>query len=177
MPGFNVTGAGGDGRGPVNTLEIRRKHRWVFATLGRGSGAWRPEELLNLQSAARPSFKFTSADKHHNQEVIYYAGKQEWEPVTLTWYDAEQSPDISAGLYQWLNTVCDLGTINVAVPSQYKREGKLTMLNGQGGVSEAWTMYGTWPETINWQELDYSANELMTCQATMKYDRALRTAS
>jgi hypothetical protein len=173
MPGFNVTGSGGTG--PSNTLEVRRKHRWVFATLGRGAGAWTPQELLNLQSASRPSFKFTSADKHHNQEVVYYAGKQEWEPVTLTWYDIEQAPDISSALYQWLTSVVELGASSVAIPSQYKRQGELTMLNGQGGVTEKWTMYGTWPETINWQELDYSANELMTCQASMKYDRAIRS--
>ena len=56
------------------------------------------------------------------------------------------------------------------------RRMEMTMLNGQGGVTEAWTMYGTWPETINWQELDYSANELMTCEASLKYDRAVKTA-
>jgi hypothetical protein len=178
MPGFNVNpyGGGYSASGPSNTLEVRRKHRWVFESLGRGNAPWRPNELLNLQSAARPSFKFNVADKHHNQEVVYYAGKQEWDPITLTWYDIEQNPDISAGLYVWLNTVVDMISIGVQPPSNYKKDAVLKMINGLGTSTESWNMVGTWPETLNWQELDYSANELMTCEASLKYDRAVKTA-
>lgn len=190
MPGFNIQNyAGGYSvDGPSNSLEIRRKHRWVFRTLGRGPNAasaagaaggnnWSNAALLNLQNAARPSFKFNTADKHHNQEVIYYAGKQEWDPVTLHWYDAEQNPDISDEIYQWLNSVVDLtqgNNLTVAPPVAYKRTARLEMLNGAGVTTEQWDMLGCWPETCNWQELDYSASDLMSCEASMRYDRAVK---
>jgi len=35
---------------------------------------------------------------HHNQEVAKFAGKQEWDPVNLVWYDVEQNPDVSKGI-------------------------------------------------------------------------------
>lgn len=175
MPGFNINGTGGlNPSGPANTLEVRRKHRWYFQTLGRGTGAFSEVELLVLQSASRPSFKFEEPEMHHNQEVVRFAGKQDWDPVTMVWYDAEQNPDISRGIYHWLETVVNFTTIDVAHPSQYKRQAELSVLTGVGLPSEKWTMYGTWPTAVNWQELDYTSTDLLTCETTMRYDRAVR---
>lgn len=190
MPGFNIQDfqGGYSADGPYNTVEVRRKHRWVFRTLGRGPNAaaangaaggndWRPNALLQLLSASRPSFKFNVAEKQHNQEISYYAGKQEWEPVTMTWYDAEQNPDISQECYTWLNSVVDLtqgNNLTVAPPAAYKRTSRLEMINGAARTTEAWQMLGAWPETIKWNELDYSANDLMTCEVSLKYDRAVK---
>ena len=183
MPGFNVVGIGSPNggaystEGPRNNMEIRRKHRWVFQTIGRGNGQWSPKELLVLQSASRPQFKFEEPEMHHNQEVVRFAGKQDWEPVSLTWYDAEQDPDISRAVYIWIETVVNMGTLNVNSPAYYKRGATLMLLNGTGGASETWNMYGCWPTAVNWQELDYSATELLTIEATIRYDRAIRTCA
>ena len=176
MPGFNVGNIGGgySTAGPANTLEIRRKHRWVFETLGSGGSAFTAAELLVLMSASRPSFKMEEPEMHHNQEVIYFAGKQTWEPVTLTWYDSEQGPNTSRTCYAWLNTVVNLRNMGVSPPSFYKRLASLAMLNGVGQPSERWVMYGTWPTAVNWQELSYDSTDLLTIEATMRYDRALR---
>jgi hypothetical protein len=175
MPGFNINNTGGyNTNGPSNTIENRRKHRWVFESLGRGSSTFSQTELLVLQSASRPSFKFEEPEMHHNQEVVRFAGKQDWDPVTLVWYDSEQNPDISRGLYHWLETVVNLTNLHVAHPSQYKRQASLVMLTGTNGVSERWRMYGTWPTAINWQELDYTSADLQTCEASLRYDRAVR---
>jgi hypothetical protein len=176
MPGFNVGNIGGgySTAGPANTLEVRRKHRWVFESLGAGGGALAAAELLVLSSASRPSFKLEEPEMHHNQEVIYFAGKQTWEPVTLTWYDSEQAPNISATCYAWLNTVVNLRNLGVSTPSFYKRTASLVMLNGVGAATERWVMYGTWPTSVNWQELSYDSTDLLTIEATMRYDRALK---
>lgn len=173
MPGFNI-GIAGSTDGPSNVIELRRQHRWRFETLGRGSGTWGQQELLLLQSAARPSLSFQPVEMHHNQEVAYFAGKQTWEPITLVWYDSEQNPDISKGLYHWIETLTNMTSVNVNHPRNYKRQAQLAMLDGSGQVTERWTMYGTWPESSNWQELNYTGTELMTCEASMRYDRAVR---
>jgi len=177
MPGFNIGGFGGDAAGPSNTIEIRRKHRWVFETIGRGTGVFSNAELLVLQSASRPSFKYEQVEMHHNQEVARFAGKQDWDPVSLTWYDSEQNPDISRGIYHWIETVTNMQSINVAHPKDYKRQSSLAITDGSGQATERWTMFGTWPAEANWQELDYSSTELLTCECTMRYDRAIRANS
>lgn len=179
MPGFNIAPFGGGyggigGSGPSNTIEVRRKHRWVFETLGRGDSVFNTAELLVLQSASRPSFKFEEAEMHHNQEIARFAGKQDWDPVTLVWYDIEQKPDISQGIYHWIETVVNMETIQVAHPSFYKRKAVLSVLDGAGETNESWSMLGTWPAACNWQELDYTSTDLLTCECTMRYDRAVR---
>lgn len=185
MPGFNIgtIGGGYGADSPTNNLEVRRKHRWVFQALhklagGGGAGnTFSQKSLLVLQSASRPSFKFEEPEMHHNQEVARFAGKQDWDPVTLVWYDVEQDPDISREVYGWLESVVNMHTIAVNSPSIYKAHAELRLLNGIGSFdqfSESWTMHGTWPAAINWQELDYTSTDLLACEATMRFDRATR---
>lgn len=179
MPGFNIQpfGGGFSSQGPSNTLETRRKHRWVFQTLGRGTGQFSQAELLVLQSASRPSFQFEQTEMHHNQEVARFAGKQDWDPVSMVWYDVEQDPDVSRGIYHWIETVVNMQSMVVAHPRFYKRQAELTMIDGSGQTTEQWSMMGTWPAECNWQDLDYMASDIMTMECTMRFDRAVRSRS
>lgn len=176
MPGFNINGGGAeaDGNGPSNTIEVRRKHRWLFSVLKRGPRDFSNQARLTLQSASRPSFKFEEPEMHHNQEVVRFAGKQDWDPVTLVWYDVQQNNDNSAEIYAWIESVVNMKTIQVAHPISYKQIARLEMTDGFGFSTETWTMYGTWPQACNWQELDYTSTDLQTIEATMRYDRAIR---
>lgn len=175
MPGFNVNPLGGGytPNGPSNLAEPRRKHRWVFETLGRGTGYFTETELLLLQSASRPSPKFEAVEMHHNQEVAKFAGKQTWEPINMVWYDVEQNPDVSKGIYQWVETVVNMRSIGVAHPRNYKKTASLALLDGTGQRTQLWTMFGTWPREANLQELNYTSNEILTCEVQMEYDRAV----
>lgn len=169
MPGFNICNSGD---GPSATIETRRKHRWVFAALGKGSSkAFNREILLLLLAAQRPKVKFEEPEMHHNQEVARFAGKQDWEPITLNWYDAEQ-PDSSAAIYDWFKSVVDFSTANVNPPSQYKSQGNLHMIDGAAAVTENWQICNCWPKEGNWGDLDYSDTEIATIEVVMRFDRA-----
>lgn len=176
MPGFNVAPMGGgySAAGPSNITETRRVNRWVFETLGRGRGTFSQAELLLLQSANRPAFSYDPVEMHHNQEIARFAGKQDWEPINLKWYDAEQNPDVSRGLYHWLETVTNMASVRVAHPANYKRTGSLAMLDGTGQATERWSLYGTWPESVNWGELTYVEGNISLIEAVLRYDRAVR---
>lgn len=175
MPGFNIGGFGGNQTS--NVVEPRRTHRWLFTVIGRGNGQFSRAELLVLKSASRPKFKYQEAKMDHNQEEVYFAGKQSWEPIELTWYDIEQNPDISKGIYQWIGSVSNLETVQVAHPSTYKKTAVLGMLNGVGVSTEDWTLYGTWPAEVDGKALDYTNNEIQTYVVKMRFDRALRSCN
>lgn len=176
MPGFNIGGFGGPYTS--NVVEPRRTHRWIFQVIGKGTARqFSRAELLVLKSATRPKFKFEEAKMDHNQEVVYYAGKQTWEPIELTWYDIEQNPDISRGIYEWLGSVVDLPNVFVAHPATYKAQAVLAMVNGIGIPNESWTLYGTWPQDVDWKGLDYTNSEIQTCAVKMRFDRALRSCA
>lgn len=168
MPGFRIDNA----EGVSNVAESRRKHRWVFAVLGP---SWTEDGLLFLKSASRPKFTFEEPMIHHDQEQAYFAGKQSWEAITLTWYDIEQDPDISSTCYSWLNTVVTIDSAVVDIPSNYKVDSQLQMTNGAGQATETWVMHGTWPKEVNWGELAYDDTEIATVEAVIRFDRAKRT--
>jgi len=184
MPGFNICGIGGS---LAATIETRRDHRWVFEALGKGGGdLWPTNALLILQSAQRPNFKFEEPEMHHNQEVARFAGKQDWEPITMTWYDAEQSPDVSFHMWDWIQHVSrfdggnspggegQYGAPFVQIPGYYKREGQLSMLSGVGVPTERWRLCNTWPKENNWGDIDYTSTEIATIEVQMRFDRAMR---
>lgn len=176
MPGFNIGGQGDNV--PSATVETRRKHRWAWEVMAQGVFT-QQRALLVLQKAARPSFSYEEAVMHHNQEQAYFAGKQTWEPIEISWYDAEQGgdfPDVSKAIYEWLNKVTNtFNTANVDPPSSYKKESKLTMLDGQGATTETWTLHNSWPQKVNWGDLDYTNSEIQLIEVTLRFDRAIRS--
>lgn len=168
MPGFMINGGG---EGPPNTIETRRKHRWAWRTMG---GHFDPQVLLILKEASRPHPIFNRPELHHNQEQAYFAGKHYWEPIRMVWYDAEQPSDASKQIWDWVNTVCNIQAVTVAIPSAYKVDGSLEMLNGVGAPTETWSMYGCWPHDPNWGSLDYADTEIAQLEVTVSVDRCVK---
>ncbi|MEE8578019.1 MAG: phage tail protein [candidate division Zixibacteria bacterium] len=170
MPGFKINN---QGEGPSSTAEVRRTHRWLWETLNDQVGQ---EVLVVLKSASRPVFNFEEPVMHHNQEQVYFAGKQNWEPISMSWYDVEQAPDVSAAMYDWLQTVVTINEANVAPPQDYKKTSSLNMIDGEGTTTETWKMYNGWPQNTNWGALDYTSTELQLIEVKYRFDRAERTA-
>lgn len=173
MPGFQIGGSTGQ---PANTVETRRKHRWVFRSIGGNEVS--PDILLLLQSCSRPHASFEEAELHHLEEKAYFAGKYSWEAITMTFYDAHPTPDVSKGIWDWFNKVITVKTAAVAPPSEYKKDAKLEMVDGTGtNPIEKWTMIGCWPQDVNWSDLDYTSTEIQKVEVIMRYDRAERESS
>ena len=175
MPGFNIGGS--SPRQKSYTAEPRRRHRWRVTFLGP---TFAPGDLVYLQKASRPQFKYEAPEMHHDQEVSYFAGKQSWEAQTWTFYDMEQPIDVSQRMYQWVATVTETfldraDETAVATPGEYKTNAILEMTDGRGRASETWTLYGTWPMETNWNDLDYTDTELALIEVTVRYDRAVPT--
>ncbi len=168
MPGFIIHGTGGPG--PANTVETRRKHRWTFQTLADR----RNPIILLLKEASRPNLTIEEPVMHHNQEQAYFAGKHSWESLKMVWYDGEQPDDVSKDMWDWVNIAVNIPAVTVALPSAYKKDAKLQMLDGMGSAKETWSLYGCWPQNSNWNTLDYESTDIQTIEVTMRYDRAER---
>lgn len=172
MPGFNVAGLGGGG--PNNLGEMKRVYRWQMSFLGRGAGNFPISALLLLKKATRPSWNAEAVTMHHQQEEIYYAGKQKWDAVGIEWYDSEQSPNVSLEVWNWCQSIVNMNTIAVSSPADHKKLATLEMLNGVGSPTERWTMYGCWPKKVAFNDVNYETNQIISVNAEMSYDRANR---
>jgi hypothetical protein len=183
MPGFNLEQGGQTNRDKYNKAEFRRKHRWRVAEGGPTDLA--PASWLYLQKCSRPSFKYNEAIVHHDQEQAYFAGKQEWETITFTFYDVEMAGgdvgDISNALYQWVagglsdGQVAEHQNAKVAKPDVYKKKLILQMTDGSGDDTEEWELKGAWPQSVNWLDLDYTNTEVQLIEVVIRYDRAVKT--
>jgi len=174
MPGFKING---EGDGPSATAEIRRTHRWYFASLGPDQKLSREVRLV-LKEASRPSYQLEEAIMHHNQEEAYFGGKTKWEPLSLNWYDVEQDPDVSQAMFEWVeicNKLTGGAAGDVTPPSTYKaNQSDLQMRDGVGDPNETWEIYNGWPQMVNWGSLDYSSSELQMIEVKFRFDRAKR---
>jgi len=174
MPGFTIN-AENAAQNKDNKAEFRRKHRW---RLIQGSQtAINNKDLLYLKSAARPSFKFQEAEFHHDQEKAYLAGKQEWDPIELVFYDAVEGrnvDDIAEQLYSWVVSVCDIESATCQIPSEYKKTLIIQMTDAAGEVDESWILHGCWPVSTNWNNLDYTANDIQEVTVSVRFDRAIK---
>lgn len=175
MPGFTIKGETGS-QNKDNKIESKRKHRWRFTT-----GFLNQDEWVYLEKAARPSFNLETPEMHHDQEVAYFAGKQTFEEITLEFYDVfGNGKDLSARLYEWIagggdRSVVDLSNISVMSPRTYKTQVTLEMTDGKGTAIETWTLYGAWPKSTNWNDLDYSNTEIQRITTVLRFDRAIKS--
>jgi len=174
MPGFNIQGSWSEG--PNAQTEVRRKHRWTFE-VPSGTDPQANKAVMWLAKAARPKFKFVEAIAHHDQEQAYWAGKTEWDPINLSFYDAEQDPDVSEFVWDWVNKVVniyDVTAMEPGGPEGYKKKGEIKMWGNFGTITENWELWNCWPQEANWQELDYSSSDIALVDVTLRFDRAIR---
>ncbi len=178
MPGFNINSGSPDQPGARS--EPRRQHRWlVTLTIDN------EQFSVYLKKATRPEFSLNAVEMHHNQEVSYHVGKQTWNELTLEFYDIEVDPDISAKIFEWVNggsnspIISGLAsaseTVNVNPASTYKATvAEVQMLDGSGNPTETWKYHNVWPIKTNWNELDFSSDEIMLVTVNCRYDRATK---
>lgn len=145
----------------ANEYEPKRKFQWVVEIDGIDS--------FTAFSAARP--------KRNNEPVVidyinqkrYVAGKTEFETFDLEFKDPI-APSQTQKLYQWLRLVHDTPTGRMGYASFYKKNFTLKMLDGPGNVVEKWNIIGAFPTAVDFGELNYGDNEVMTVKVTIRMD-------
>jgi hypothetical protein len=150
---------------------FKRKNRWLLKIDGvsaQGINALPPSK------AGRPSLSIKELEMQHITETVYFPGKIEWKPITLTLYDTKQNEN---PILKWLSSIYD-----VKNESRYKYtvgfkkdRAVLELYDGCGNVIESWVMEAVWPTSIEFGELDMSMSEVVTVDVTLRYDRAYTT--
>lgn len=168
------------GMGKLGTGEVcvMRKFRWLFFVDGvcdDGTKAMPPDK------GARPSLSFKEIEAQHLNETIYFPGKPDWKPITITLFDLKGSGN---PVFNWLTeqyNVCNgdpeggskfAATAEWLRPSGFKKLARLEMYDGCGNVVERWWYQNVWPNNIEWGDLDMQNSDYVTVELTLRYDRA-----
>lgn len=160
----------------------KRKFRWLFKISGvsaEDSPAGGQARALPPKRGARPSLSWKEYECQHLNETIYYPFKPDWKPVQLHLYDINCTTN---PVFDWIRLTQNLaqgglydpqsGNWTPIVDAEFKREGKLLMLDGCGTTLEEWTFENCYPQNVEWGELDMDSSDVVTVDLTLRYDRA-----
>jgi hypothetical protein len=149
---------------------LKRKFRWLFTipdVSADGIGTLPPSR------GARPSISFREIEIQHYNEMIYFPGKPEWKTIPLVLFDVPTN-----GIHpvlKWIAAAYDpqTGLWTPSFNDGFREEmAILELYDGCGNVIECWQFDGLWPQAADFGELDMGSTEIVTCDVTLRYDRA-----
>ena len=101
----------------------------------------------------------------------YVKGKSEWSTITMTLYDAIV-PSGAQAVMEWVRLHHESATGRDGYSSFYKKQIKLHQLSPLGEVIEEWILKGTYIVDANFGSLDWSTEDVVNIEMTLRYDWA-----
>ena len=164
-----------------STLEPKRQYRFIL-NLG-GIEQW------VVKKVARPAFSISNAEHNYLNHRFYYPGRIEWTPVSFTIIDPVD-PDTTGILMKMLMAsgyrfpTDKNGTRTISKAEAVAACGNqvhISMLgaNANGDATsntsreiEKWTLHNPWVESATMGDLDYTSDDLVELEVTLRYDWA-----
>lgn len=157
--------------GQPNTI-IKRKFRYsVQFTTPRGEI---PRHFVKVSN--RPQLELDELELQFLNASTWIPGKGRWQPLNITYIDTAHSS--MKPLYDWVASVYDFqGYATGTNLKQTERKGwdaqcMMSMYDGCGTELERWTLFGCFPQSINFGDLDYASSDECTIDLTIRFDRA-----
>lgn len=155
------------------------KNRFQVLVYNFGGFADTVDFTRQIISASRPNVQFPPQAAHSYNSIAYYAGKAEWEPVTVTVRD-----DITnavarlcgAQIQRQMNFFDQ--TVPVAAANFKFTMSVQTMdggNNGDGSILESWIYEGCFLASANYEGFEYSSADAMTIEMSIRFDNATQT--
>lgn len=152
---------------------FKRKFRWLIyipdvSTAGTGITT----NLLPPTKSMRPNLTFREIEAPHINETIYFPGKPDWKPLTVTLYDIVTNIN---PVWKWIKKMYNpsIGGYNYPLDQGFIKDRiSLYMYNGCGEIIEIWNYEDCWIQSADFQDVDMSDNGLMYIDLTIRYSRA-----
>ena len=125
-----------------------------------------------VTSAARPSAKINSVAIPFLNTSTYVAGRFEWNEIRITFKDPI-GPSASQALMEWFRLHAESVTGRMGYAAGYKKNVDLEMLDPTGVVVEKWKLEGCFITDLNFNELDYSRDDLASITTSLRMDRCI----
>ncbi|HAI37877.1 MAG TPA: hypothetical protein DCM40_07015 [Maribacter sp.] len=164
-------------------VEPKRKFRWIMGY--NGVPHW------IMKKASRPKISLTEAEHDFLNYKFYYPGRVSYDELTMTMADPI-NPDASLTMYELLQKSGyrtpdkfaqnnlglgggdsnDIGVITKKAATSAINGMYLMLLDAEGAPVEEWTFYNAWIKSVDFDELDYTSDDLLNLTITVRYDWA-----
>jgi hypothetical protein len=171
---INDIGIPGVGSG---ILHPKRKNLWRVTFANLAGGVDSQPMSMQARRVKRPVLSFEEIELHRYNSRAWIAGKHNWEPITMTLEDdvtgsASQVLQAQLQKQQWLIGAEGQFLAASGEGSLYKFVTYLDQLDGNDQVIEKWTVEGCYIQQADFGEVDYTVNEAVTIELTVRYDHA-----
>ena len=143
--------------------EPKKQHQFIMAVDGI------PAYLI--KSSAKPSIANGEITLDHINVQRYVKGKSVWSTLAVTLYDPIV-PSAAQAVMEWIRLHHESATGRDGYSSFYKKEVKLRQLSPLGEIIEEWILHGTYITDANFGSLDWSTEDVVNIELTLRYDWA-----
>lgn len=178
LTNFTIPLAGGSSQTSQGLLMPKLKYRFRVSFINFGVSTNNVVELTKqVQDAKRPSVKFNSQVIDIYNSKVYFQGKPEWDPLSITLRD-DASGAVSTMVGQQIQKQFDFQEqASAASGIDYKFQLQIDILDGGNGAStpnalESWALYGCFLDQVDYGELNYNSQDPQTIALTIRFDNA-----
>jgi len=147
-----------------NKFEPKRNYRWVLAIEGI--------DAFLVASTNRPQVSIESKKIEFINSYRKIASKLEYQDLTVKLHDPI-APSGAQQVMEWIRTHYESVSGRAGYADFYKRDIQLKMLDPVGTVVELWDIKGAFINSVNFNTLDYSGDDIMMIDMTLKFDNCV----
>ena len=125
-----------------------------------------------IKTAARPTIAFEDITLDHINTKRYVKGKGEWQSLAISLYDPVV-PSAAQAVMEWVRLGHESVTGRDGYSDFYKKNITFNVLGPVGDIVEEWQLVGTYISEANFGTLDWSSNEPVNVELTLRYDYAI----
>ena len=158
--------------------KLKYRFRALFENLGVSTP--RTELTKQVMDITRPNLTFEEMEVPVYNSRVYLAGKHSWDPITVNFRD-DVNGSVSRLLGEQVQKQFDvMEQASAAAGIDYKFITRFEILDGGNGASvanvlETWELYGCFIQNVNYNDLNYASNELVTITCSIRFDNAIQS--
>jgi hypothetical protein len=167
--------------------EVNRQYRW-YMVFGSDVNKF----TFALKKAAKPTMKISEVQHKYLNHFFYYPGRVEWEPISVTFASVKTLDSADTADSLLIKALVSSGYQLPAAdaPGNYKTISKtnaiaqltgeskggtsvrLSQIDADGNIVENWRLFNPFFTEVKYDSLDYSSEEILNIDVTIKYDYA-----
>jgi hypothetical protein len=124
-----------------------------------------------IKSSAKPQISNGEIALDHINVKRYVKGKSVWNTITVSLYDAIV-PSGAQAVMEWVRLHHESATGRDGYSTFYKKDVTIHQLSPLGEVIEEWILHGTYITDSNFGSLDWSSEDVVSIEMTLRYDWA-----
>lgn len=162
------------GQGFWTDINTEPKRAYRFVMLIGGIPQW------IVKKVSKPSFEVSETPVSYLNHTFYYPGRITWSTISLTLQDPV-APDASktiqnimaAGGYHLPKNSTDLQSLSKKNAVLSLGNVVIAQIGPDGGeFIEEWELINCWVKDVKYGELDYSSDDMVNIELTLRYDFA-----